>query len=149
MKKIIMTIGGVAFMSIMALAQNIDSTRNQNGATDFRDNPVQDSAMTQPANPQPIEGTPRTQDRTNSPAIQTVPQQQNEPRMQTDPQQQPVESPLQTQPQADPTSPTQQVDPSSPTQQTPQLNQPAQPTQQQPTISPSPATPTGGGTPPR
>ena len=65
-----MTACVVAFMSMMALAQNVDSTQNQNGSTDFRNNPIQDSAMTQPVNPQPIEGTPRTQDAT-SPIIQT------------------------------------------------------------------------------
>ena len=88
MKKIMMTAGVVAFMSMMAFAQNVDSTQNQNGSTDFRNNPIQDSAMTQPVNPQPIEGTPRTQDPTTSPIIQPQPQQQTQPQIQTQPQQQ-------------------------------------------------------------
>ena len=137
MKKIMMTACVVAFMSMMALAQNVDSTQNQNGSTDFRNNPIQDSAMTQPANPQPIEptnpqpieGTPRTQDPTTSPIIQpqpqqpqiqTQPQQQSQPQLQ--PQQQQLESPLQTQPQV-PTQSQPTLDPNSPT---PQLNQPVQ-----------------------
>ena len=160
MKKIMMTACVVAFMSMMALAQNVDSTQNQNGSTDFRNNPIQDSAMTQPVNPQPveptnpqpIEGTPRTQDPTTSPIIQpqpqqqpqiqTQPQQQSQPQLQ--PQQQQLESPLQTQPQV-PTQGQPTLDPNSPA---PQLNQPVQPTQPaQP--APTPTDPTGGGTRPR
>ena len=154
MKKIMMTACGVAFMSMMALAQNVDSTQNQDGSTDFRNNPVQDTAMTQPVNPQPIEGTPRTQDPTTSPVIQPQPQQQSQPQIQTDPQfqsqpqlqpqqqQQQLESPLQTQPQV-PTQSAPTLDQSSPS---PQLNQPAPPTQP---VRPTPTDPTGGGTPPR
>jgi hypothetical protein len=153
MKKIMMTACGVAFMSMMALAQNVDSTLNQNGSTDFRNNPIQDSAMTQPVNPQPvdpqpIEGTPRTQDPTTSPIIQQQ-QQQQQPQIQTQPQlqsepqqleQQQLESPLQPQ-----TQPPTQDQPTLDRNSTPQLNQPTQPTQPAPT----PTDPTGGGTPPR
>jgi len=120
-------------MSMMALAQNVDSTRNENGSTDFRNNPIQDSAMTEPTNPQPIEGTPRTQDPT-SPIIQQQPQQQ--------------ESPLQPQPQV-PTQSQPTVDPNNPTPQ-PQLNQPVQPQPAQPVQpAPTPTDPTGGGTRPK
>ncbi len=152
MKKIMMTACVVAFMSMMALAQNVDSTQNQNGSTDFRNNAIQDSAMTQPVNPQPIEGTPRTQDPTTSPIIQSQPQQQTQPQIQTQPQQsqpqlqpqqQQSESPLQTQPQV-PTQSQPTLDSNSPT---PQLNQQVQPTQPvQP--APTPTDPTGGGTKP-
>jgi hypothetical protein len=149
MKKIAMTICGVAFVSMMALAQNVDSTQNQNGSTDFRNDPIQDSAMTEPVNPQPIEGTPRTQDPTTSPIVQPQPQQQSQPQIQSQPelqsqpqlqpQQQQLESPLQTQPQT-PTQSQPTLDPNSPS---PQLNQPVQPTQQvQP--APTPTDPTGG-----
>jgi len=145
-----MTACVVAFMSMMALAQNVDSTQNQNGSTDFRNNPIQDSAMTQPFNPQPIEGTPRTQDPTTSPIIQSQPQQQTQPQIQTQPQpqlqpqQQQSESPLQAQPQV-PTQSQPTLDSNSPT---PQLNQPVQPTQPaQPALSPT--DPTGGGTKPQ
>ena len=155
MKKIMMTACVVAFMSMMALAQNVDSTQNQqNGSTDFRNNPIQDSAMTQPVNPQPIEGTPRTQDATSpiiqqqqqqtQPQIQTQPQQQAEPQ----PQQQQLESPLQTQPQV-PTQSQPTLDSNSPTPQQDQLNQPVQPTQPQQSAPTSPANPAGSGTRPR
>jgi hypothetical protein len=163
MKKIMMTACVVAFMSMMALAQNVDSTQNQNGSTDFRNNPIQDSAMTQPVNPrpieptnpQPIEGTPRTQDPTTSPIIQpqpqqqpqiqTQPQQQSQPQLQ--PQQQQLESPLQTQPQV-PTQGQPTLDQNSPTPQQDQLNQPVQPTPQ-PSTPTSPTNPAGSGTRPR
>ncbi|HZI24251.1 MAG TPA: hypothetical protein VFD46_04205 [Chryseolinea sp.] len=146
MKKIMMTICGVAFMSVAALAQQVDSARSQDGSTDFRNSPIQDSAMTQPVDPQPIEGTPRTQDAT-SPVIQSQPEQQSQPQIQTqpelqsqpqvEPQQQPLESPVQSQPQV-PTQ-DQPVDPNSPSQ----LNQPVQPSQPaQPT--PTPTDPAGG-----
>ena len=157
MKKIMMTACGVAFMSMMALAQNVDSTQNQNGSTDFKNNPIQDSAMTQPVNPQPIEGTPRTQDAT-SPIIQSQPQQQTQPQIQTQPQQQAEpqlqpqqqqsDLPLQTQPQV-PTQSQPTLDPNSPTPQQDQLNQPVQPTQPQQSTPTSPANPAGSGTRPK
>jgi hypothetical protein len=155
MKKIMMTACVVAFMSMMALAQNVDSTQNQDGSTDFRNNPIQDSAMTQPVNPQPIEGTPRTQDAT-SPIIQDQPQQQTQPQIQTQPQQQAEpqlqqqqsESPLQTQPQV-PTQSQPTLDPNSPTPQQDQLNQPVQPTQPQQSTPTSPTDPAGSGTRPK
>ena len=149
MKKIMMTACAVGFMSMMALAQNIDSTQNKNGSTDFKNNPIQDSAMTQPVNPQPIEGTPRTQDAT-SPIVQPQPQQQTQPQLeqQSQPQQQQLESPLQTQPQV-PTQGQPTTDPNSPTPQQNQLNQPVQQTQPQQSAPTSPTNPAGSGTKPR
>ena len=40
MKKIMMTACVVAFMSMMALAQNVDSAQNKDGSTDFKNNPT-------------------------------------------------------------------------------------------------------------
>jgi hypothetical protein len=131
MKKIAMTICGIAFISGMALAQGVDSTKNQNGSTGINDNSRQDSAFNQSANPQSIEGTPRTQDPTNSPTTQPLPQQQSQPQLQSEP---PVQSqpelqpePLQTQPQV-PTQSQPTLNPNNPAQQN-RVNEPIQPNQ--------------------
>jgi hypothetical protein len=144
MKKIAMTICGIAFISGMALAQGVDSTNNQNGSTGINDNSRQDSAFNQSANPQSIEGTPRTQDPTNSPTTQPLPQQQSQPQLQSQPpvQSQPElqQQPLQTQPQVPIQSqPTLNPEPIQP-------NQPVQPVQ--PATPPTSTDPAGSGTKP-
>ena len=150
MKKIAMTICGVVLMSMMAFAQGIDSTNNRNESTQFKDNPIQDSAFNQPTSPQPIEGVPQTQDAT-SPIVQPLPQQQSQPQIQSQPQlqsePQQQQQPLQDQQQA-PTQTQPILDRNSPTQQN-ELNQPVQPTPSQPRLSPTPTDPTGGGSGPK
>lgn len=161
MKKIGMTICGVAFISVMSFAQRVDSTSTQNESRGANEIGTQDQNLNQNRNlnqatdPQSIQGTqqnsiqgtPRTQDQT-SPTVQPLPQQQSQPQLQSQPTLQPQPE-LQSQPTQVPTQI--QPAPNSPVQQNNslpqnQLNQPVQPT---PAPAPTPTDPAGSGTKPR
>ncbi len=133
MKKIAMTICGIAFTSMMAIAQVGDSTNNRNGSTGINDNGIQDSASNQ-STPQPIESTPRTQDPTTSPTTQPLPQQQPQPPVQSQPELQP-QAPTQSQPTSNPNSPPQQN----------QKYEPVQPNQPVQSTTPTTTNPAGTG----
>lgn len=144
MKKIAMTICGIAFISVIGLAQRVDSTNNRNGSTEINDNSAQDSSLNQPTNPPTIDGAPRTQDPTTSPTEQ--PQLQPQPPTQSQPEVQP--QPLQTQPQV-PTQNQPTLNPNNPAPQN-QSSEPVQPTQPTQPVTPTRTDPANNGTtPPR
>jgi hypothetical protein len=133
-----MTLIGVAFMSMMALAQS-DSTGNLRESPEFND--TQDPALNQSTNPLYWDSIQRNQSPA-SPIVQPLPQQQT-PQIQSQPQ-------LESQPQiqSQPSLPSQPLQPvldrNEPQQN--QLNeslQPVQPTQ--PSLTPPRTDPTGSG----
>jgi hypothetical protein len=148
MKKATMTLIGVAFMSMMALAQS-DSTGNLRESPEFND--TQDPALNQSTNPLYWDSIQRNQSPA-SPIVQPLPQQQtpqiqSQPQLESQPQIQSQPSlpsqPLQPQPQV-PTERQPVLDRNEPQQN--QLNeslQPIQPTQ--PSLTPPRTDPTGSG----
>ena len=149
MKKIAMTICGVALISMMAIAQNDSSlndlynqskSRNENGTYDqnkstLDQNNLNDNGLQSPLNqstnpstidraPNTIDGTPRTQDPVSAPQ-QAQPMQQSDPQspqLQSQPQ---LQTQPTTQPQAEP-SPLYQTQPRTPVQSPAIPNNPAQ-----------------------
>lgn len=140
-----MTLIGVAFMSMMALAQS-DSTGNLRESPEFND--TQDPAQNQSTNPLYWDSLQRNQSPA-SPIVQPLPQHQTEPQIQSQPQLQPQihsqpswqSQPLESQPQV-PTERQPVLERNNPQQN--QLNESVQPTQ--PSLTPPRTDPTGSRT---